>query len=62
VARWAAPPLSEQFLLAVDRAALPAFDAFAPKGVVNRVKVIKRRAYGISSSTAFRDRVLLTCG
>jgi transposase len=74
----------EQFLLAVDHARLPAFDAFAKgirswrsellayfdepttngyaEGVINKVKVIKRRAYGIPSFTAFRDRVLLACG
>jgi transposase len=72
------------FLTAVDRAGLPAFDAFAKgiriwheellayfdepttngyaEGVINKVKVIKRRAYGISTFTAFRHRVLLACG
>ena len=72
------------FLSAVDRAALPAFDAFAKgiriwrqellayfdepttngyaEGVINKVKVIKRRAYGIPTFTAFRHRVLLACG
>jgi transposase len=72
------------FLTAVDRAALPAFDAFAKgvrlwqiellayfdepttngyaEGVINKVKVIKRRAYGIPTFTAFRERVLLACG
>jgi transposase len=74
----------EAFLAAVDRAALPAFDAFAKgiriwqqellayfdepttngytEGVINKVKVIKRRAYGIPTFTAFRQRVLLACG
>jgi transposase len=32
------------------------------EGVINKVKVIKRRAYGIPSFDAFRDRVLLACG
>jgi transposase len=69
---------------AIDRAGLPAFDAFAKdirlwrqellayfdepttngyaEGVINKVKVIKRRAYGIPTFTAFRQRVLLACG
>ena len=74
----------EAFLAAVDRAGLPAFDAFAKgirlwreelltyfdepttngyaEGVINKVKLIKRRAYGIPTFTAFRQRVLLACG
>jgi transposase len=74
----------EAFLAAVDRADLPAFDAFAKgiriwhqellayfdepttngyaEGVINKVKVIKRRAYGIPTFTAFRRRVLPACG
>jgi transposase len=32
------------------------------EGVINKVKVIKRRAYGIPTFTAFRHRVLLACG
>jgi transposase len=74
----------EAFLGAVERAGLPAFDAFAngirlrqqellayfdepttnghAEGVINKVKVIKRRAYGIPTFTAFRQRVLLACG
>ena len=74
----------ELFLVAVERAGLPAFDAFAKgiriwreellayfdepttngyaEGVINKVKVIKRRAYGIPTCTAFRHRVLLACG
>ena len=74
----------DAFLAAVDRAGLPAFDAFAKgirlwreellayfdepttngyaEGVINKVKVIKRRAYGIPIFTAFRQRVLLACG
>jgi len=74
----------DAFLATVDRAGLPAFDAFA-KGIriwreellayfdepttngyaeaaINKVKVIKRRAYGIPTFTAFRQRVLLACG
>ena len=31
------------------------------EGVINRVKVIKRRAYGIPSFDGFRERVLLAC-
>jgi transposase len=72
------------FLAAVERAALPAFDALAltlgewrdellayfdepttngyAEGVINKVKVIKRRGYGIPSFTSFRHRVLVACG
>jgi transposase len=32
------------------------------EGVINKVKVIKRRAYGLPSFDAFRRRVLLACG
>lgn len=74
----------DAFLGAVDRAGLPAFDAFAKgirlwrnellayfdepttngyaEGIINKVKVIKRRAYGIPTFTAFRQRILLACG
>jgi len=74
----------EDFLAAVDRAGLPAFDAFAKgirrwrtellayfdepttngyaEGIINKVKVIKRRAYGVRTFDGFRDRVLLACG
>jgi transposase len=74
----------EAFLAAVDRAGVPAFDAFAKgirlwrdellayfdepttngyaEGITNKVKVIKRRAYGVPTFTAFRARVLLACG
>jgi transposase len=31
------------------------------EGVINKVKVIKRRAYGLPSFDGFRDRVLLAC-
>jgi transposase len=32
------------------------------EGVINKVKVIKRRAYGLPTFDGFRDRVLLACG
>jgi len=32
------------------------------EGVINKVKVIKRRAYGLPTFEGFRDRVLLACG
>lgn len=32
------------------------------EGVINKVKVIKRRAYGLPSFEGFRERVLLACG
>jgi transposase len=32
------------------------------EGVINKVKVIKRRAYGLPTFTGFRERVLLACG
>jgi transposase len=32
------------------------------EGVINKVKVIKRRAYGLPSFDGFRDRILLACG
>ena len=31
------------------------------EGVINKIKVIKRRAYGIPTFDGFRDRVLLAC-
>jgi transposase len=74
----------DQFQGAVDRAALPAFTAFAKgirrwrtellayfdepttngyaEGVINKVKVIKRRAYGLPTFHSFRARILLACG
>jgi transposase len=74
----------DTFYLAVDRAGLPAFDAFAKgirswqqellayfeepttngyaEGVINKVKVIKRRAYGLPTFTGFRKRVVIACG
>jgi transposase len=39
----------------------PTTDGYA-EGVINKVKVIKRRAYGIPTFTAFRQRVLIACG
>jgi transposase len=32
------------------------------EGVINKVKVIKRRAYGLPSFEGFRERVLRACG
>ena len=32
------------------------------EGVINKVKVIKRRAYGLPSFESFRHRVLVACG
>jgi transposase len=73
----------ERFLAAVERAQLPAFNAFADgvrlwrekqlayfdeptsngyaEGVINKLKVIKRRAYGLPTFDGFRQRVLLAC-
>jgi len=31
------------------------------EGVINKVKVIKRRAYGLPTFDGFRHRVLLAC-
>jgi transposase len=31
------------------------------EGVINKVKLIKRRAYGLPSFHGLRDRVLLAC-
>ena len=74
----------EAFLIAVEHAGLPAFDAFAKgvcswrqellayfdepttngyaEGVINKVKVIKRRAYGLPTFAGFRKRVVIACG
>jgi transposase len=74
----------DTFLLAVEHAGLPAFDAFAKgirawreellayfdepttngyaEGVINKVKVIKRRAYGLPTFAGFRRRVVIACG
>jgi transposase len=73
----------DTFFLAVDRAGLPAFDAFAKgirswqeellgyfdepttngyaEGIINKVKVIKRRAYGLPTFAGFRKRVVIAC-
>lgn len=32
------------------------------EGVINKVKVIKRRAHGLPTFEGFRERVLLACG
>lgn len=32
------------------------------EGVINKVKVIKRRAYGLPTFSGFRHRVLVACG
>jgi hypothetical protein len=32
------------------------------EGVINKVKVIKRRAYGLTTFDGFRERVLVACG
>ena len=32
------------------------------EGVINKVKVIKRRAYGLPTFTGFRKRVVIACG
>jgi transposase len=39
----------------------PASNGYA-EGVINKVKVIKRRAYGLPSFESFRERVLVACG
>lgn len=74
----------ERFLAAVERAAIPSFQAFAggvrdwrdellayfetpasngyAEGVTNKIKVIKRRAYGLPSFHGLRNRVLVACG
>jgi transposase len=39
----------------------PSTNGYA-EGVINTVKVIKRRAYGLPTFDGFRDRVLLACG
>ena len=32
------------------------------EGVIDKVKVIKRRAYGLPTFAGFRERVLIACG
>jgi transposase len=73
----------DALLAAVDRSALPSFEAFAKgirlwrhellayfdepttngyaEGITNKIKLIKRRAYGLPTFTGFRQRVLLAC-
>ena len=51
-------PWREEILAYFDQ---PASNGYA-EGVINKVKVIKRRAYGIPSFEAFRERVLVACG
>ena len=48
----------EEILAYVDQ---PASNGYA-EGVINKVKVIKRRAYGLPSFEGFRERVLVACG
>ncbi len=51
-------PWREEILAYLDQ---PASNGYA-EGVINKVKVIKRRAYGLPSFKGFRERVLLACG
>jgi transposase len=39
----------------------PTINGYA-EGVINKIKVIKRRAHGLPTFGGFRDRVLLACG
>jgi transposase len=39
----------------------PASNGYA-EGVINKIKVIKRRAYGLPSFESFRSRILVACG
>jgi transposase len=32
------------------------------EGVINKIKVTKRRAYGLPTFTGFRRRVVIACG
>jgi transposase len=48
----------EEILAYFDR---PASNGYA-EGVINKVKVIKRHAYGLPTADGFRERVLLACG
>lgn len=48
----------EQLLAYFDE---PTTNGYA-EGVINKVKVIKRRAYGLPSFESFRHRVLVACG
>jgi transposase len=51
-------PWREEILAYFDQ---PASNGYA-EGVINKVKVIKRRAYGLPSFQSFRERVLVACG
>jgi transposase len=51
-------PWREEILAYFDQ---PASNGYA-EGVINKVKVIKRRAYGLPSFEGFRERVLVACG
>ena len=51
-------PWREEILAYFDQ---PASNGYA-EGVINKVKVIKRRAYGLPSFESFRERVLIACG
>jgi len=51
-------PWHEEILACFDN---PASNGYA-EGVINKVKVIKRRAYGLPGFKGFRERVLLACG
>jgi transposase len=51
-------PWREEILAYFDN---PASNGYA-EGVINKVKVIKRRAYGLPSFQGFRERILLACG
>jgi len=51
-------PWREEILAYFDQ---PASNGYA-EGVINKVKVIKRRAYGLPRFQSFRERVLVACG
>jgi transposase len=51
-------PWREELLAYFDQ---PTTNGYA-EGVINKVKVIKRRAYGLPSFTSLRNRVLIACG
>jgi transposase len=51
-------PWREEILSYFDQ---PVSNGYA-EGVINKVKVIKRRAYGLPSFEGFRERVLIACG
>ncbi len=51
-------PWREEILAYFDQ---PASNGYA-EGVINKVKVIKRRAYGLPTFEGFRERVLVACG